>query len=105
MPTATHPPKLNKQVIEAAQEAYPPPPNAKGRWTRLLPALNILFKRGFTLTTALRWLTTRGELRPEEHRSAYYSLRAHFTRLGRPIPVRPKPAGSVLGKNTAPAAR
>ena len=63
-----------------------PPIGQTGKWAPLLPAIEILLARRFSLTDAIEWLVARNAIRAEDRRCAYYSISQRFRRAGAPVP-------------------
>ena len=53
-----------------------PPIGQTGKWAPLLPAIEILLARRFSLTDAIEWLVARNAIRAEDKRCAYYPCSA-----------------------------
>ena len=64
---------LPSDLLAQAQAATPPG-HRSSKWAHILPAVEILVARRFSLTEAIGWLVDRQVVQPAERRSAYYSM-------------------------------
>ena len=78
---------LPTDLLLQAQAATPPRCRA-GKWAPILPAVEILLARRFSLTDAIGWLVDRHVVPAAGRRSAYYSISQRLRRAaataGRP---------------------
>ena len=76
MPTTTTP-----DIIHRARKARAPFGHS-GKWASIIPAVQILIARSFSLTEAIGWLVTNNAIPAAEQRAAYFAIAQRFRRAG-----------------------
>ena len=81
MPTIPATDLATDQCLHKALNAIAPLGN-RGKWASILPAVQVLLDRHFSLSAAIDWLVQKRRIQATDRKSAYFSIAQRYNRAG-----------------------